>query len=65
MKTSKIYIVTFLNVLHQLGRSFETYPIRVRAFDIEDAQDKAITEIESIATKYGAIKSITRSMSTL
>ena len=63
--TTKVYIVTFRDVFHQTGKFFSTYPIRVRAFDIDDAQEKAIDAITGIAESFGAIKSITRSMSTL
>ena len=62
MKTSKIYIVTF-SELETLGRKFANYPIRVRAFDLEDAQQKAIDTAESHNMIHGAIKSITRSLS--
>lgn len=62
-QTTKIYIVTFQETESETGHKFSTYPVRVRAFDLEDAQEKAIDSLESINMTHGTIKSITRSMS--
>jgi len=62
--TTKTYIVTFKDA-ENLGMKFSTYPIRVKATDLEDAQEKAIDLMESIPIKHGNIISITRSLSTL
>ena len=64
-QTTKTYIVTFRNTVAQSGKLFFTYPIRVKAFDLEDAQEKAIDSLESINMKHGSILSITRSLSQL
>lgn len=62
MKTESIYIVTFSDAISQ-GIKFEPYPLRVRAFDLEEAQEKAIELAESAEIIHGSIKSITRSVS--
>lgn len=62
--TTKTYIVTFKDA-ENIGHKFATYPIRVKATDLEDAQEKAIDLMESNSIKHGPILSITRSLSTL
>ena len=62
-QTTKTYIVTFRDTEAQTGHKFSTYPVRVLAFDLEHAQEKAIDALESISMKHGEIISITRSLS--
>lgn len=63
--TTKTYIVVFRDTEAQTGHKFSTYPVRVKAFDLKDAQQRAIDALESISMKHGTIKSITRSVSQL
>lgn len=63
--TSKTYIVTFKDTESETGLKFTSYLVRVRASDLEDAQQKAIDSLESINMKHGSISSITRSCSSL
>lgn len=62
--TTKTYIVTFKDA-ENLGLKFTTYPIRVKAVDLDEAQEKAIDIMEEASIKHGSILSITRSLSTL